>query len=129
VCLVVPQGALLTVRLTVSEGLRAAARFWMVAPDHRPLMRWELSPGVSGDVEKRLGIPPETLDGHSLSFALHLCAGDPRVERGRVAVHVHQGEEECVVLPPTRFDRNRVPRCVEDGPELIEDGFVFLLKS
>lgn len=130
ICLITPDGPLVTVRLSVDEGLRAAGRFWVLDPIHRPgrfpLLDWEMDTGDKGEVEHGPSISSGDLDLHGLSFSVRICAPGPDAKDGTVRIRVFQGDLERTIFPPAIFPREVVPGC--DGkaePDEIEGGFVF----
>ncbi|HUP00640.1 MAG TPA: hypothetical protein VM737_03845 [Gemmatimonadota bacterium] len=130
VCLIAPDGPMITVRMAVEIGLKAAGRFWLLDPIYRtgryPLLKWEMVTGEDGEAAQRLGVPPEDLGLHSLSFAIDALATVPTADEGTIRIRVFQGRDECTILPPAVFPREFLSgRNAKIDPDWLHNGFVF----
>lgn len=131
-CIISPNGGNLTICLTVNNGLRAGAVFWLWARDEngRWTQRkgWELITGDTGRGCIELDIPVSSLERNAISWRINTCSFIPALDSGIIEIHLIQDNVSCQLTRPMQWSLTGVKQCSQDAGKKIESVVHILFK-
>jgi hypothetical protein len=129
-CFIDPEGASITVRMSVSRALMAGGDFKIFYRDTTKVLEsWKMSGDDKNPDERILRTKKMDLNKSKLAWNILTCSKDADVFSGVLEIKVYQGRDECQITYPARQKVENIPPCKVKGVQEAKGSLTFFIKK
>ncbi|MFP4370121.1 MAG: hypothetical protein ACOC2K_02570 [Bacteroidota bacterium] len=129
-CFINPEINDLRVRLWVDEGLMAGCDLKLYDPDGKEVVEhWKMATEDGKSVSKYIRKSVKELSRYVLTWQIVCCGKDPQAEKGRVELHLLQGDNSCSMTTPANWLLDNIPPCAIGKSIVFTESLVIFFKQ